>query len=91
MFQVSLLGFELIVNQTEAWTENRAGHGRVFIGLDPDQVAPFRQHITERDIKPTVMRWGGPTLVIRDLDENELFFWLPQSEWAGLEAELTGS
>lgn len=91
VFQVSLLGFELIVNQTESWTENRAGHGRVFIGLDTDQVASFRQHITDRGIKPTVMRWGAPTLVIRDLDANELFFWLPESERASLEAELTSA
>ena len=36
VFQVSLFGFQLILNQTEPWTENRAGHGRVFIGLDDD-------------------------------------------------------
>src|ERR1700757_3906336 len=38
VFQVSLLGFELILNQTEPETEDRAGHGRLFIGLDDDQV-----------------------------------------------------
>lgn len=47
VFQVSLLGFQLILNQTEAWTDNRAGHGRVFIGIDEDQVEPFRRHLTE--------------------------------------------
>jgi catechol 2,3-dioxygenase-like lactoylglutathione lyase family enzyme len=88
VFQVSLFGFQLILNQTESWTDDRAGHGRVFIGLDEEQVAPFRRHLTEKHIKTTVTHWGAPTLVIRDLDENELFFWLPESERAGLEAEL---
>jgi catechol 2,3-dioxygenase-like lactoylglutathione lyase family enzyme len=88
VFQASLFGFQLILNQTESWTENRAGHGRVFIGLDDPQVEPFRRYLAERAIKTTVIYWGAPTLVIRDLDENELFFWLPESERAGLEAEL---
>jgi catechol 2,3-dioxygenase-like lactoylglutathione lyase family enzyme len=88
VFQVSLFGFELILNQIEDWTKERAGHSRVFIGLDDNQVAPLRQHISARGIKATLRDWGKPTLVIRDLDGNELFFWPPQSEWAGLESEL---
>jgi catechol 2,3-dioxygenase-like lactoylglutathione lyase family enzyme len=88
VFQVSLFGFQLILNQTEPWTDNRAGHGRAFIGIDPEQVEPFRRHLTDKDIKTTVVHWGAPTLVIRDVDENELFIWLPESEWAGLEAQL---
>ncbi len=91
VFQVSLLGFQLILNQTEAWTENRPGHGRVFIGLDDDQVEPFRRHLREKRIEPTVMRWGAPTWVIRDADANELFIWLPESERARLEAEFAGA
>jgi hypothetical protein len=85
---VSLFGFQLRLNQTESWTDNRAGHSRVFIGLDAEQGEPFRRHLTEKLIKTTVIHWGAPTLVIRDADENELFFWLPESERAGLEAEL---
>ena len=91
VFQVSLLGFQLILNQTEPWTENRAGHGRVFIGLDKDQVEPFRRHLEEKHIKTAALHWGAPTLVIRDVDENELFIWLPESERASLEAELSGA
>jgi len=86
VFEVSLLGFQLILNQTEPGTEDRAGHGRVFIGLDDDQVETFRKHIEEKGIKTTVVQWGNPTLVIRDLDENELFFWLPEKERANLQA-----
>jgi catechol 2,3-dioxygenase-like lactoylglutathione lyase family enzyme len=86
VFQVSLHGFELILNQIEDWTKDRAGHGRVFIGLEEGQVASLREHISTRGIKATVFHWGKPTLVIKDLDGNELFFWPPQSEWASFEA-----
>jgi catechol 2,3-dioxygenase-like lactoylglutathione lyase family enzyme len=88
VFQVSLFGFQLILNQEEDWTVGRAGHGRVFIGLDQDQVEPFRRHLRDKGIETTVLHWGAPTLVIRDTDGNELFIWLPESERASLEAEL---
>ena len=92
VFQVSLFGcFPLILNQTGPCTENRAGHGRVFIAIYDGQVEPFRRHLSEKNIKTTVQYWGAPTLVIRDVDENELFIWLPESERASLEAELAGS
>ena len=41
-----------------------------------------RQHLAEKRIKTEVIHWGAPTLVIRDVDANELFFWLPESERA---------
>jgi len=88
VFEVSLLGFQLILNQTGPGTEDRAGHGRLFIGLDDDQVNAFRKHIEEKGVKTTVIQWGAPTLVIRDLDENELLFGLPESERASLQAQL---
>ena len=46
VFQVSLFGFSLILNQVESWTEGRAGHGRLFLGLGDDQIAALRRHIT---------------------------------------------
>ena len=85
VFQVSLFGFELILNQIEEWTKDRAGHGRVFIGLDHEQTAALRKHIEARGIHTTMFHWGEPTLVVRDLDENELFFWEPRSALAELE------
>jgi len=85
VFQVSLLGFQLILNQSEPWTEQRPGHGRVFIAIYPEQVEVFRRHLQERQIKTTVFDWGNPTLVIRDVDENELFIWLPEGEIASFE------
>ncbi len=91
VFQVGLLGFELILNQTGPSTEARAGHGRLFVGLEKDQGDAFRKHIEEKSIKTTVVDWGNPTLVIRDLDENELFFWLPESERATLQAQLAAA
>jgi catechol 2,3-dioxygenase-like lactoylglutathione lyase family enzyme len=91
VFQVSLFGFQLILNQIEPWTKDRAGHGRVFIGLEDDQLDEFRRHIKTRGIKTTAFEWGAPTLVIHDLDENELFFWLPEGELAKLQAELANA
>jgi catechol 2,3-dioxygenase-like lactoylglutathione lyase family enzyme len=73
--QVSLFGFELILNQTDDGTRARAGRGRVFIGLEDDQVEPLHKHIEARGIRTERVDWGRPTLVIRDLDGNELFFW----------------
>jgi catechol 2,3-dioxygenase-like lactoylglutathione lyase family enzyme len=76
VFQVSLHGFQLILNQVEPWTEGRAGHGRVFLGLkEGEQSEALRRHIEARKIETTVIHWGAPTRVIRDLDGNELFFW----------------
>ena len=75
--QVSWCGFELILNQAESWTKDRIGRGRVFIGLDDEQAAGFREHVEAMGIETNEFHWGAPTLVIRDLDENEMFFWLP--------------
>jgi catechol 2,3-dioxygenase-like lactoylglutathione lyase family enzyme len=74
--QVSLHGFELILNQVEPATAGRAGHGRVFIGLNDEQAALFRQHLKEHGIETTLLQWGAPTVVVHDLDKNEMFFWL---------------
>src|SRR5262245_1545154 len=88
VFQVSLFGFELILNQAYGPTQNRAGHGRAFIGLEHDQTPPLLRHIRERGINAMRDDWGRPTLVFHDLDGNELFFWIPDSEWANLPADL---
>ena len=88
VFQVSLLGWQLILNQTEDWTSDRAGHGRIFSGIDSHQLEPLQRHLRDRNVKTTIIHWGAPTLVIRDLDGNEFFIWLPESERAGLEARL---
>ena len=73
--QVSLFGFELILNEVDQQTQARAGHGRIFIGLEDDQIEPVRKHIAANGIQTERRDWGQPTLVIRDLDANELFFW----------------
>ena len=88
VFEVSLFGFELILNQVYGPTQNRAGHGRAFIGLDSEQATALLRHIEERNIKPMRHEWGRPTLVVRDPDENELFFWIPDSEWASVPPDL---
>jgi catechol 2,3-dioxygenase-like lactoylglutathione lyase family enzyme len=81
VLQVGLFGFELILNQVEDDTRARAGHGRVFVGLEDDQIKPVLDHIAANGIETERRNWGQPTLVIRDLDANELFFWdWPQKE-----------
>jgi catechol 2,3-dioxygenase-like lactoylglutathione lyase family enzyme len=82
VFQVSLFGFELILNEVGDRTRSRAGHGRVFIGLEDDQGEPLRKHIAEYGIQTARVEWGRPTLVVTDLDGNELFFWLPHDDFS---------
>ena len=84
VFQVSLLGFELILNQVADRTRTQAGHGRVFIGVDDDQGEPLRRHIAANRIQTGRVHWGRPTLVIRDVDANELFFWMPHDDFSDL-------
>lgn len=76
VFQVSLHGFELILNQTEQATVDRPGSGRVFIGLDDDGSAALQLHIESRGIRTMHVHWGAPTIAIHDPDQNEVFFWL---------------
>lgn len=83
VFQVSLLGFELILNQVGEQTRARAGHGRVFVGLDEDQAEPFRKHVADKGIRMRRVEWGRPALVIDDVDGNELFFWRPRDDFSG--------
>src|SRR5262245_23992620 len=79
VFQVSLHGFELILNQTEPATVDRPGRGRVFIGLDEDGSVALQQHIESRGIRIMHVHWGAPTIAIYDPDQNEVFFWLAES------------
>lgn len=84
VFQVSLLGFELILNEVGSRTRARVGHGRVFVGLEDDQGDPLRRHIAEHGIQTLRVQWGRPTLVIRDADANEMFFWMPHDDFSDL-------
>ena len=60
VFEVSLFGFELILNQVHSPTQNREGHGRAFIGLDDDQTSSLLRHIRERGINALRVEWGRP-------------------------------
>jgi catechol 2,3-dioxygenase-like lactoylglutathione lyase family enzyme len=85
VFQVSLLGVQLIINEAEDWTESRVGQGRAFVGIDDHQYETFRQHVEAHGIQTEVVPWGEPTLLIRDPDGNWLTFWLPDKERATLQ------
>jgi Glyoxalase/Bleomycin resistance protein/Dioxygenase superfamily. len=88
--QVSCFGFELILNEVDARTQTHAGHGRVFIGLDDDQAERIRDHFAANSIQPEHVDWGRPTLVVRDVDQNELFFWLPHDDFTGFDTPAPG-
>lgn len=90
VFQVSLHGFQLILNQATEPTLDRPGRGRVFIGLDEAGSAAFRQHVESHRIATVNVFWGSPTVAIYDLDDNEIFFWLPEKERENLEMPDTG-
>jgi uncharacterized glyoxalase superfamily protein PhnB len=79
--QVSLFGFELILNEIDDRRQAQPGRGRVFIGLDDGQGESLRKHILTKGIQTQRVDWGRPTLVVRDLDANEIFFWLPQDDF----------
>ena len=85
VIQVSLFGFELILNQVGDRTRSHAGHGRLFIGLDDEQGEPFRAHLATLKIRPHRVDWGRPTLAVTDPDGNELFFWLPVDDFTGID------
>ena len=91
VLQVSLFGFELILNEVWEPTRGRAGHGRVFIGLEDDQGEALRKHVVAHGIRTQRVEWGRPTLVIKDLDGNELFIWVPHDDFSnlGIPAEAT--
>jgi hypothetical protein len=89
VFQVSLFGFELILNQAGDRTRTWPGHGRVFIGLGDDQGEPVRSHIRAKGIRTERVDWGRPTLVLKDLDSNEIFFWLPHDDLKGFSLQDT--
>ena len=89
VFQVSLLGIQLVLNEIEDATRDRAGRGRVFIGIEDDQLESFRRHLEQHDIRTEVVPWGEPTLLIRDPDGNWITFWLPDEQRKALEIGQT--
>ena len=61
VIQVSLLGFEIILNQIEAPTDDRPGAGRIFLGINEDQSAALLQHVRSKGISIAYTHWGAPT------------------------------
>ena len=90
VFQMSLMGCEIILNQTWGDSEGQAGHGRVFIGLEDDQTEALYQHIRDRKIPTKVTHWGEHTLIINDVDGNEIFIWPGKKYKPTLEADFGG-
>jgi len=78
--QVSFRGLQIILNQKESPQDVRAGHGRIFIGLDDAQSAALLHHVKTRGIAAQYTHWGAPTMAILDPDGNEIYFWLSDAE-----------
>ena len=89
--QVSLLGLQIILNQRETPDDARVGHGRIFLGLDPAQTAAVLNHVRRKGISATYTHWGEPTMAIHDLDRNEIFIWLSDTERARWQASHAGT
>ncbi len=75
VFQVSLFGFELILEAAWEPTRARVGHGRVYIGLEDEQIGPVTRHLAASGVATERREWGKPTLVVKDQDGNEIFLW----------------
>lgn len=71
--QVSHEGFEIILNEDA----ERAGHGRVFVELLDEQVAPLRRRVERSGVASEARNWGMPITAIVDPDGNELYFTPP--------------
>lgn len=84
VFQVSLFGFEVILNVVWGKTLGQEGHGRVFIGLEDNQGDAVKDHIRKHRIRTSRVEWGRPTLVMKDVDGNEIFIWLPHDDFSNL-------
>lgn len=80
--QVSLLGLQIILNQRESATDERPGSGRIFLGLDEARSGALLQHVQDRRVPFIRTHWGAPTIAIHDLDRNEIYVWVPESEHA---------
>jgi hypothetical protein len=49
------------------------------------------QHIKRKGISAEYTQWGAPTLAIYDLDRNEIFFWLSDTERVKWQAAHAGA
>jgi hypothetical protein len=91
VFQVSLFGLQLILNQAEEGTRSRVGQARIFMGLNEEQLDAMCRHIHAHQIATRVTWWGRQTLQLADQDGNDFYFWLPRSEGQTWEEELARS
>jgi catechol 2,3-dioxygenase-like lactoylglutathione lyase family enzyme len=75
--QVSRQGCELILSTQ--WPE-RVGHGLMFISLDLDVLNAVRAEFATRDVETKDGRWGYPLMIVKDSDDNDLYFPYPADE-----------
>ena len=56
---------------------DKTGKGRMFVSLDPDDLARLRDEFEGRGAPVEEGHWGYRTMIVRDPDGNELFFPYP--------------
>ena len=59
---------------------NRTAPARLFVSLEPEELAAFRKEVAQRSITTDNIWWGYPCLRIEDPDGNELLFPLQDEE-----------
>jgi catechol 2,3-dioxygenase-like lactoylglutathione lyase family enzyme len=69
--QVNRDGAELILCQDA----KRAGSARLFLSLNPGQVAKCAEEFLAAGVTMSDLHWGMPMKVVRDPDGNELLFY----------------
>jgi uncharacterized glyoxalase superfamily protein PhnB len=69
--QVSRDGLEIILYHDES----RAGGGRIFMSLKPGDVASLMKDFESRGSQVSDGHWGMPIMYVKDLDDNELYFY----------------
>jgi catechol 2,3-dioxygenase-like lactoylglutathione lyase family enzyme len=68
--QIDRSGAELILNQNGA----RAGGGRLFLSLEPGEVARIAESFCAAGVEVRDDYWGMPVKVVSDADGNDLLF-----------------
>jgi catechol 2,3-dioxygenase-like lactoylglutathione lyase family enzyme len=59
---------------------NRKASARLFVSLEPEELAAFRKEIAKRSIPAEDTWWGYPCISIQDPDGNELLFPIQDEE-----------
>lgn len=72
--QVDRDGCEILLNCQQP---DKTGRGRIFVSLSPELLTSLRAEFESRGAPVKDGWWGYDTMIVEDLDGNELFFPYP--------------